>query len=87
MAWDSISLFAGFLEKEKSLETVFVIFENVSPKGFFWLNMKNSKFQLWRRILDIYRQPLLNQFGSENCESVVYTTDFRGPFFVHIPIH
>ena len=41
MAWGSISLFAGFLEKENSLETLIVIFENVSPKGFFWLNMKN----------------------------------------------
>ena len=35
MAWGSISLFAGFLEKENSLETLIVIFENVSPKGFF----------------------------------------------------
>ena len=41
MAWGSISLFAGFLEKENSLETVTVIFEKVSPKGFLWLNMKN----------------------------------------------
>ena len=39
MAWGSISLFAGFLEKENSLETLIVIFENVSSKGFFWLNM------------------------------------------------
>ena len=31
----SISLFASFLEKENSLETLIVIFENVSPKGFF----------------------------------------------------
>ena len=35
MAWGSISLFAGFLEKENSLGTLIVIFENVSPKGFF----------------------------------------------------
>ena len=40
MAWGSISLFAGFLEKENSLETLIVIFENVSPKGFSWLKMK-----------------------------------------------
>ena len=33
--------FAGFLEKENSLETLIVIFKNVSPKGFFWMNMKN----------------------------------------------
>ena len=35
MVWGSISLFAGFLEKENSLETLIVIFEKVSPKGFF----------------------------------------------------
>ena len=35
MSWGSISLFAGFLEKENSLETLIGIFENVSPKGFF----------------------------------------------------
>ena len=34
MAWGSISLFAGFLEKENSSETVTVIFKKVSPKGF-----------------------------------------------------
>ena len=34
MAWGSISLFAGFLEKENSLETLIAIFEKVSPKGF-----------------------------------------------------
>ena len=33
MAWGSISLFGGFLENENSLETLIVIFENVSPKG------------------------------------------------------
>ena len=32
MAWGSISLFGGFLENENSLETLNVIFENVSPK-------------------------------------------------------
>ena len=41
MAWGSISLFVGFLEKENSLETLIVIFEKVSPKGFLWLNIKN----------------------------------------------
>ena len=40
MAWGSISLFGGFLENENSLETMIVIFENVSPKGSFWLKMK-----------------------------------------------
>ena len=40
MAWGSISLFAGFLEKENSLETVIVIFENVSP------DMKNFEISV-----------------------------------------
>ena len=35
MAWGSISLFAGFLEEENSLETLIVICEKVSSKGFF----------------------------------------------------
>ena len=39
-AWGSISLFGGFLENENSLETLNVIFENVPPKGSFWLKMK-----------------------------------------------
>ena len=34
----SISLFASFLEKENALETLILIFENVSPKGFFSQN-------------------------------------------------
>ena len=46
MAWGSISLFAGFLEKQNSLETLIAIFENVSPKGFFWLIMKNFKISV-----------------------------------------
>ena len=47
LAWGSISLFAGFLEKENSLETLMVIFENVSPKGFFFgLNMKNFEISV-----------------------------------------
>ena len=46
MEWDSISLFAGFLEKENSLETLIVIFEKVSSKGFLWLNMKNFEISV-----------------------------------------
>ena len=51
MAWNSISLFAGFFEKENSLETLIVIFEN----GFFsdWI-WRISEFPFWRKILDIY---------------------------------
>ena len=60
MAWGSISLFAGFLEKENSLETLIVIFENVSPKGFFWLNMKNFEIAvLTANSRYLYIQPLL----------------------------
>ena len=46
MVWGSISLFAGFLEEENSLETLIVIFEKVSPKGFLWLNMKNFEISV-----------------------------------------
>ena len=46
MAWGSISLFAGFPEKENSLESLIVIFENVSPKGFSLLNMKNFEISI-----------------------------------------
>ena len=46
MAWGSESLFAGFLEKENSLETLIEIFENVSPKGFFWLNMTDFEISV-----------------------------------------
>ena len=40
MTWGNISLFGGHLEKQNSLETLVVIFENISPKGFSWLKMK-----------------------------------------------
>ena len=43
MAWGSISFFAGFLEKENSLETLIVIFEKVSPKVF--LLTENEEFR------------------------------------------
>ena len=59
MAWGSISLFAGFLENENSLETLIVIFEKFHKRVFsdwIWII---SKFPFWRRILDIYGQQLL----------------------------
>ena len=46
MALGSISLFAAFLEKENSFQSLIVIFENISPKGFFWLNMKNLEISV-----------------------------------------
>ena len=60
MAWGSISLFAGFLEKENSLETLIVIFENVSPKGSFWLKMKYFEISVLTANSLSYRQPLLS---------------------------
>ena len=46
MAWGNISLFAGFLEKENSLETLIVIFEKFSPKGFL-----STQYRQLRRLL------------------------------------
>ena len=46
MACMGISLFAGFLQKVNSLETLIVIFEKFSPKGFFWPNMKNFEISV-----------------------------------------
>ena len=46
MEWGSISLFGGFLENENSLETFIVIFESVSPKGSFWLKMKDFEISV-----------------------------------------
>ena len=39
MAWTQHFTFAGFHEKENSLETSIVMLENFSPKGFFRLNL------------------------------------------------
>ena len=49
--WGSISLFDDFLEKDNPLETLVVIFENVSPKDFCRLKM--NYFEIF------YRRPLL----------------------------
>ena len=46
MAWVSISLFAGFLKKENSWKLWFWFSQNGSPKGFFWLNMKNFEISV-----------------------------------------
>ena len=35
-------LFVGFLKNENYLESFSLIFENSSPKGFSWQNMKKS---------------------------------------------
>ena len=47
--WRGASLiftFCGFLEKENSIVTLIVIFENVSPKGFFRPNMTNFEISV-----------------------------------------
>ena len=56
MAWTQHFTFAGFRKKGNSLGTLIVIFDNVSPKGFFsdWI-WRISKFQFCLRILNIYR--------------------------------
>ena len=49
MVWGGISLFGGFLENENCLENFILIFD--------W-KWSISQFQFWRRILDIYSQPI-----------------------------
>ena len=68
MAWGSISLFAGFLEKENSLETLIVIFEKVSPKGFSDWIWRISKFPFWRQILEIWQTAALKAFVLKKLE-------------------
>ena len=87
MTWGSISLFGGsvsktFLEKENPLETLIVISENVSPKGFSWLKMKYFEIQFWRQILDIYRQRLLSHI-SRQFENLEIYRDLYGKPFKH----
>ena len=58
MTWGSISLFGGFLEKGNPLETLIVIFENVSPKGFSWQKMKYLEISVLKAnspILETFR--------------------------------
>ena len=60
----SISLLAGFHEKENSLETSIVMLEIFLQRVFSDWIWRISKFQFRRRILDNYRQPLLKSFGN-----------------------
>ena len=71
MAWGSVSVFAGFLEKENSLETLIVIFENVSPKAFFWLNMKNFEISVLTANSRYLQTAALKQWVDKNKDSVV----------------
>ena len=70
MVWGNISLFAGFLEKQNSLETLIVIFEEVSPY------MKNFEIAV---LTANYRY--LQTAGFENilCDGDVYRSIFASP--------
>ena len=63
MEWDSISLFAGFLEKE-ILWKLWLWFSKKFYQRVFcdWI-WRILKFRFWRQILDIYRRPLLKRWS------------------------
>ena len=53
MAWTQHFTFAGFHEKENSLETSIVMLENFSPKGFFQTEYEEFRnFSFDGRIFD-----------------------------------
>ena len=81
MAWGSISLFAGFLEKENSLETLIVIFENVSPKGFFWLNMKDFEISVLTANSRYLPTAALNLLPPQLCKTLQTEMKFRNRRF------
>ena len=57
-------------EKTKALQVLWIVFSKVTHyRGYLGKIWRNWKFHDWRRILDIYRQWLLNmliQFYNEN---------------------
>ena len=73
MVWtQGISLLAGFHEKENSLETSIVMVENFSPKGFFWLNMKNFEISVLTansRYLQAATLKIIWQFFSKHLQN------------------
>ena len=77
MAWGTISLFAGFLEKENSLETLIVIFEKVSPKGFLWLNVKDFEISVLTANSRYLQTAALKKHSAKNikmCKDRFYTS-------------
>ena len=70
MAWGSISLFAGFLSKEISLETLIVIFEKVSLKGFLWLNMKDFEISVLTANSRNLQTAALNMLPPQLCKTL-----------------
>ena len=76
MAWTQHFTFAGFHEKENSLETSIVMLENFSPKGFFQTEYEEFRnFSFDGRIFDNYRQPPLKSFG--NFFRTIYRTTWN----------
>ena len=49
---------------ENSLETFIAIFQNVSPKGFFWLIMKNFEISVLTGILDNRQLLIINSYSA-----------------------
>ena len=54
-------LFVGFLKNENSLESFSLIFENSSPKGFSWQNMKKSDSSVLEANSRYLESPFLNR--------------------------
>ena len=101
MTWGSISLFGGsvsktFLEKENPLETLIVISENVSPKGFSWLKMKyfeisvltaNSRYLQTAALKEIFHDSLkISKFTGICMENHSSMTGWQLKVVFHIQI-
>ena len=67
MAWGSISLFDDFLEKDNPLETLVVIFENVSPKDFLPAENELLRNFLQTAALNDVEKQLMKQFKKITC--------------------
>ena len=80
MTWGSISRFGGFLEKENPLETLIVIFENVSPKGSFWMKMKYFEISVLTANSRYLQTAALNPFTAK-CGQRQISTKFANFIF------
>ena len=62
-------LFVGFLKNENSLESSSLIFENSSPKGFSWQNMKKSDSSVLKANSRYLESPFLKfSLGNRGCK-------------------
>ena len=77
MTWGSIALFGGFLEKENPLETLIVIFENVSPKGFSWLKMKYFEISVFKANSQYWETFRIRQTANRKSQTAVTRLQFR----------